>query len=172
MAMTKTRTLFTRADYFQLPEGFPAELIEGQLVREPAPFYQHQRVVTYLLSVITPAVGFDRVVASPIDVVLDDLNVLQPDVAVFAAALPAGLRLVPVPALVIEVLSDSTARRDRERKSHLYLEHGVREVWLVHPVDGTVEVFTPDARTTHRKDERVTSVAVPEVSVVGGDLVR
>ena len=31
--------LFTRAQYDQLPEGFPAQLIEGDLVRDPAPTY-------------------------------------------------------------------------------------------------------------------------------------
>ncbi len=172
MAMTETRVPFTRADYFQLPEGFPAELVEGQLVREPAPFYRHQRVSMRLTEILLTAVGGERVVCSPIDVVLDDLNVLQPDVAVYTEPLAAEIDLVPVPALVIEVLSPSTARRDRDQKAALYLRHGVAEVWLVHPFDGTVEVATPDGRRLYASEQRVTSVSIAGLAVVGTDLVR
>ncbi len=172
MSMTKTRALFTRADYDRLPEGFPAELLQGSLVREPAPFYQHQRVAFRIGRLIADRIGDERVVCSPIDVYLDDLNVLQPDVAVFSQPLPAGLRHVPIPTLVIEVLSDSTARRDRVAKSRIYLEHGIAEVWLVHPVDGTIEVVTPAGRTRHAASETVASAAVSEIALIGADLVR
>ncbi len=170
--MSETRALFTRADYDQLPQGFPAELLEGDLVREPAPFYRHQRVVVTLMEHLLPIVGRDRLVCSPIDVHLDDVNVLQPDVAVFAKALWVDLRHVPVPTLVIEVLSDSTARRDRGRKARVYLQHGVAEVWLIHPFDGTIEVCTSSGRTEHTVDAVVTSVALPAIAVAGADLIR
>ena len=45
------------------------------------------------------------------------------------------------PDLVIEVLSPSTARRDRKDKREIYTRHGVRELWLVHPDIETIEVF-------------------------------
>ena len=56
--MTTARTHFTREDYDRLPEGFPCELIEGELVKEPSPFYQHQRVSLRLARIIGDAVGW------------------------------------------------------------------------------------------------------------------
>jgi Uma2 family endonuclease len=37
----------------------------------------------------------------------------------------------PVPILVVEVLSDSTRRRDRAQKRDLYMDAGVGEYWMV-----------------------------------------
>ena len=48
---------------------------------------------------------------------------------------------MPVPTVVIEVLSRSTVARDRVRKTRLYLTHGVSEVWLLdrpNPVGGSI----------------------------------
>ncbi|MFQ3674840.1 MAG: Uma2 family endonuclease, partial [Aggregatilineales bacterium] len=45
------------------------------------------------------------------------------------------------PDLVIEVISEATARRDRQTKYELYQRAGVREYWIVDPRDGSVEVF-------------------------------
>ena len=41
MVVTET-TRFDRADYMRLPEGFPAQLIGGFLVRDPSPVTGHQ----------------------------------------------------------------------------------------------------------------------------------
>jgi Uma2 family endonuclease len=38
-----------------------------------------------------------------------------------------------VPDLVVEILSPSTARRDRTEKKAIYAANGVREYWLVDP---------------------------------------
>jgi Uma2 family endonuclease len=45
------------------------------------------------------------------------------------------------PDLVVEVLSSSTARRDRKEKLQLYQQYGVREYWLVDPDGEYVEVY-------------------------------
>jgi Uma2 family endonuclease len=139
---TRVRTeKFTQRDYMQLPEGFPAELIDGDFVREPAPTRWHQHVVLEIAKRLDAAVGSGRVVVSPVDVFVDDWNVLQPDVLVSrpedaTAGSPPGA----VPMLAVEVLSPSTACRDRDAKTALYLRAGVHEVWLVDPDAGTVEV--------------------------------
>lgn len=48
------------------------------------------------------------------------------------------------PDLVVEVLSPSTARRDKTRKKDVYASCGVREYWLVSPGGRTVEVYVSD----------------------------
>ena len=75
-------TQFTRAEYDQLPEGFPAQLIGGMLVREAAPTYGHNLLVTRIMAQLIPIVGPDRIPASPGDVAIDEHNVYQPDVVV------------------------------------------------------------------------------------------
>jgi len=51
------------------------------------------------------------------------------------------------PDLVVEVLSPSTASRDRKHKKNVYGQSGVREYWLVNPADKSVEqYFLEDGR--------------------------
>lgn len=50
----------------------------------------------------------------------------------------------PIPILVVEVLSPSTRRRDREQKRSLYMDAGVPEYWLLDPERGTGTVVTSD----------------------------
>jgi Uma2 family endonuclease len=140
--MKVLRVPFTRADYLALPEGFPAQLIDGHLVREPAPLYDHQRLVMRLCLAVAKVVGPDRAVPSPVDVPIDDLNVYQPDVAVYREPLPWGVGGTEVPLIAFEVLSPSGARYDRGIKRRKYLETGVAEVWLVDPPGRSIEVHS------------------------------
>ena len=74
------------------------------------------------------------VVWLPIDIVIDDRNVLVPDLAWVSEEKvpPPGTRLLPVsPDLLVEVRSPSTWHRDIGVKRDLYARHGVRELWLV-----------------------------------------
>jgi len=66
-----TTTKFTRADCLALPEGFPAQLVEGELVRSASPDYGHQRLVLNLAVRLRDLVGPERVEISPIDVIID-----------------------------------------------------------------------------------------------------
>lgn len=153
---------FTRRDYLQLPEGFPAELIDGEFVKEPSPTYRHQGQVLRLALRLVPVVGDRRVVIAPADVSIDDWNVLQPDVLVRN---PADDLVDPaaepgVPVLVAEVLSPSTARRDRDLKTAIYLRAGVGEVWLVDPEGSSIEVHDAGGVATFRGAEPAVSRAV------------
>jgi len=164
--------LFTRSDYERLPDGFPCELVEGQLVKEPAPIYRHQRVIVRLIAALLETVGADRAVTAPIDLFIDDHNVLQPDVAVFATALARDVRHIPTPQIVVEVLSPSTAARDRGRKTGIYLRAGVGEVWLIDPYSGSIEVHTSLGVTGNAGHEVVRSDVIAEVALRGADLIR
>ncbi len=133
--VTIQQAKFTRTDYMALPEGFRAELLDGVLVKEPAPTVWHQVVVGKILQQLVELVGLHRAITSPIDLFVDDHNVLQPDVLVLSkvdAVLP-GDKEVATPVLVVEVLSPSTASRDRDQKVGVYLRAGVQEVWLIDP---------------------------------------
>jgi len=133
-------TLFTLADWKRLPEGFPAQLIDGCLVPEPAPTWEHQSLVGRLYRRLVEHLGEARVALAPSDVVVDRLNVLQPDVCVLAREPALDSHDVGIPLVVFEVLSPSTRERDRGVKATRLLAAGVEEVWLVDPARRTVEV--------------------------------
>jgi len=170
--MPTTQTRFTIRDYEQLPEGFPCQLIEGELVKEASPYFGHQRIITRLVYLVADAIGTDRVVPSPIDIVIDDFSVLQPDVAIWADAPDVNVRWAPIPTVAIEVLSRGTAARDRNQKTRLYLGAGVAEVWLIDPETGAIEVHTNRGTQTYASDATVTSAAIPEFTTSGDDLRR
>ena len=152
---------FTRADYMRLPEGYPVELIDGQLVKEPSPTYSHQWIVGKLLVDLHGLVGPSRVVPSPIDVFVDKHNVLQPDLLVLDVPLGPDTKHATLPALVVEVLSPSTEVRDRMVKRRIYLEAGVREVWIIDPDAGAVDVYRKGGELTFGLDDPIQSAVLP-----------
>src|SRR5262245_18911553 len=115
MDVRTARTRFTRADYNRLPEGFPAQLIDGDLVRDPSPTYGHQWLVGWIFAALRVLVG-ERAIVSPIDVELDDYNVYQPDVVVTPRIPDLDKHNVGIPTIALEILSSSTMRNDRNRK--------------------------------------------------------
>ena len=138
---------FTYRDYLNTPDDVRYQLIDGSLVREPAPTIPHQGVSRNLLSLLWPFVrdnGLGEVFAAPTDVYLSDTNIVQPDVLFVSAArthLITERDVHGAPDLAIEIASSSTERRDRQVKREIYARHGVSEYWLVHPVHRTVETF-------------------------------
>ncbi len=167
---TTLATPFAQADYRRLPEGFPAELLEGQLVKQPTRTPYHQRLVLRFATRLVAAVGDRRVLVSPVDVWIDDRNVLQPDVLVLDEACDREMLEVPVPLLVIEVLSPSTARRDRDVKTDIYLRAGVREVWLVDPDSRSIEVRTDAGRRVVPPTGGIATPLVPGLEIVVEEL--
>lgn len=158
--MKTVSTAFTRADYDRLPEGFPAQLVEGFLVKEPAPTYGHQALVVNLLLSLAPFVDRRLLVPAPSDVGIDDLNVYQPDVLVLRSIPDLTAHDVGIPLLAIEVLSPSTAHRDRVVKRRHLLAAGVAEVWLVDPDARTVEVYDAAGRRVASGGRALASNAV------------
>ena len=159
--VTYAPTRFTRDDYMRLPEGFPAQLIDGALVKEPAPVPYHQFTLSRLQRLLVETIGWARVLFSPVDLTIDDENVFQPDLVVFSREQdirPEDLE-IETPLVVVEVLSPSTARYDRGVKVRGDLRKGVREVWLVDTDARTIEVRTGDATLTAEPGRPVTSIA-------------
>jgi Uma2 family endonuclease len=158
--------LFTRADYDRLPEGFPAQLVDGFLVKEPSPTYGHGRVAFHLALRLAALLGPERVLPAPADVAIDDHNVFRPDVVVMREVPSEHARDVGIPLLAIEVLSPSTAARDRRRKCQRLLAAGTAEVWLVDAAAGVVERHDADGVLRARGEETLRSRVVPGFEVV------
>jgi Uma2 family endonuclease len=132
--------LITRKDYEALPEGTPMELCDGTLVKQPSPRYGHQRIQSLVLKHLKALLPAERVIAGPIDILVDELNVFAPDIVVLAAIPDDDAAYVGTPTLVFEILSPSTKDRDRNYKTRRLLGLGVKEVWLIDGVERTIEV--------------------------------
>ncbi len=139
---------FTYEDYKLLPEDKRFEMIEGELLVTPAPSTRHQmilvRILVRLVNFVT-AGRLGQVLPSPTDVILSDDTVVQPDILFISRERLAimdpkgGVR--GAPDLVVEVLSPSTAGRDRILKRKLYAKYGVKEYWIVDPDACSIEVL-------------------------------
>jgi len=135
--------------FFQIPEGPPYyQLIQGIIVMSPSPSFFHQQIVGYLHRKIGSYLDdhpLGVVVVSPCDVRLDDQTVFDPDIFFVRKS---NLRVVidrtveGPPDLVIEVLSPSNAREDREFKRQAYARAGVEEMWIVDPEARAIEVHS------------------------------
>lgn len=144
--MSSPRGRITYQDYLQLPDEQRYEVLEGVLCRLPTPPVMHQQVLGNLVAVIDKFVekrSLGSVYFGPLDVILDEDTVVQPDLLVIRKERLSILKREGVrgaPDLVVEVLSPSNAHRDRGIKRQLYGRYGVQEYWFVDPQEHTVEV--------------------------------
>ena len=168
-------------------EGWPEdgrryELYDGEVSVVPSPIPLHQMVSARLYLVLeeyTRAHG-GVVLYAPLDIVLTDFDVVQPDLLLFTAARAHLVKPRQVtrhaPDLAIEILSPSTAPNDRGRKPQLLARHAVREYWLVDPNAVTIEVhcLAGDRLTLAHSAgaaDMVQSVLLPQLRLVPRDLV-
>jgi Uma2 family endonuclease len=137
---------YREVDYFGLPDEPRCELLYGRLFVMSAPTARHQHVVGRIYRTLADCADRhgDQALVSPVDVILADHSVVQPDVIYVKASRSSMIRerVGGAPDLAVEVLSPGTARRDIGEKLRLYAEVGVAEYWIVDPVHETFEFLT------------------------------
>lgn len=150
----------TYEDFRDFPaDGKRHELIDGEHFMSPAPYLKHQRLVLALGAILREFVkrtGAGEVFVAPVDVVLSDFDVVEPDLAFVSKTrrdILTEANIQGAPDLVVEVLSDSTRRHDLVTKRRLYGRFGVREYWVVDPVVDNVLVFVLAGFTLERRAE-------------------
>jgi Uma2 family endonuclease len=128
---------YRAADYWQLPEGESVELLRGRFMMSPSPIPLHQIVAGRLNRILQKAEIADGGLAllAPMDVVLADDTVVQPDLLYIAQDRRSIVQncIEGPPDLIIEILSPTTERRDRLEKLDLYARYRVAEYWMVDP---------------------------------------
>jgi Uma2 family endonuclease len=110
----------------------------------PAPTIKHQSIVGDFYNQLKQQLKGKACVPyiAPVDVVLSDDDVVQPDVLVVCD--PAKItekNIQGAPDLVVEVLSPSTALKDMREKKSLYERSGVREYVVIDPLEEYVQRF-------------------------------
>jgi len=158
-------TRVTWRDVLTMPEdGNRYEAIGGELYVTPVPKTRHQWVVSTLMHALLRLLvepGHGRVFPAPIGVEFADTEEgVQPDIVCVATE---RMRIVQEdwihgpPDLVIEILSPTTARRDRTVKRQLYERTGVPEYWIVDCDARQIEVwrFAAGAHEAERSTDRV-----------------
>jgi Uma2 family endonuclease len=167
--VTQASTKLTYADLLELPEdGKRYEIIDGELCVSPSPFVGHQRIAGRIFAALFDHFnrhGGGETLIAPLDVVLAEDAVVQPDVVVITSAraeLVGEKNIAGPPDIVIEVLSDGTRRVDEIVKRKLYERYGVDEYWIADPVVEIVKIY----RRVGNAFERVAEIGTEN----GGDI--
>jgi len=126
------------------------EYIDGEIYLLASPKTKHQVALTELFVIFynwfqgkkcTPMVA-------PYDITLrrnpENINIVQPDIMVICdleEKLNEKDYYMGVPALVVEILSTGTRSKDLVKKLDLYMSCGVREYWIINPLNREVTVY-------------------------------
>ena len=151
MALHDLRRKLTYEDYLLIPEdGRRHEILEGEHYVTPAPFLRHQRISIRLSSRLFFFADRHRlgeVFTAPADVILSRHDVVQPDILFISnerAGIATKKNVQGAPDLVVEILSESTRRRDERIKLEIYERLGVDEYWTLDPDRRTTKVYRRD----------------------------
>ena len=153
----------TVEEYYNTPEGYPVELINGHFFVCESPNPRHQRIVAELLfeiqSYIKKNKGKCRVYPGPFDVELQVglPTVVVPDITIVCD--PSKINehgCVGTPDLIMEVLSKSTSGKDRNEKYQVYAKAGVPEYWIINPFNNKVTVFNLPNQQERVFEEEIT----------------
>lgn len=131
------------------PDRNRYEVIDGELYVTPSPILRHQRALAELHLALAPYVrthGIGEVVFAPSDVEFDFENMVEPDLFVLGLVdgrKPQTVEEAGMPLLIVEVLSPSTARADRNSKRRLYQRFHVPEYWIIDVDARVVERWRP-----------------------------
>ncbi len=149
----------TYQDYLSWPDEIRYELIDGfAYTMSPTPTIAHQDIVGEIYRQVANALenthSSCRVFITPLDVRLPTESqdehttdtVVQPDISLVCDPNKIDQRGVRgAPDWIVEVLSPATAAHDSIQKRDLYKRQGVKEYWLVHPVDRMVTIYHLDS---------------------------
>lgn len=181
-ALEKTEKQWTYSDYLKWDDGKRYELIDGEAyLMSPAPSTKHQRAAGAIYSALKQGLSKSKcdVFFAPFDVRFPDasdvedevLTVLQPDLVVICDQSKLDDRgCKGAPDLIVEILSPSSFHLDFKLKLSVYEKSGVKEYWIVDPINEAIFLFTLKNSIYQRpvvygKDETFRSILFEEIEV-------
>lgn len=142
------KIVLTYDDYRLLPNDRNRyEVLDGELSVTPAPAIRHQIVVGNLYRITGNHVVADQLgmlLIAPTDLILAPTTIVQPDLIFIGndrRRIVTERAIEGPPNLLIEILSPTTHRTDRQTKAQLYAKHQVPHYWLVDPDQRTLEAY-------------------------------
>ena len=179
--MGAARTLLSAEEFDNYPfeEDKRYELDEGELIEMTRPAYLHNRVLMKLLLALGKYFEGNltgEVLLSENLYALSPTTRRSPDAAIILGDRRkelAGAKVIPViPDIAAEVLSPSETPAQIHRKLAQYFKAGVKEVWLIHPEDREVEIWTAPRLPEHALTggDSLASVLLPGFSLPLADL--
>lgn len=125
------------------------EYIDGQVYYLSSPSFTHQRILGNLHIIMHEFFKGKscQPFLSPFDVTLKRsitlFNVVQPDLLVICDTDNRNEkdRYMGTPALVVEIISPSTRKKDLINKLDLYMSTGVEEYWLINPEEKSITIY-------------------------------
>ena len=181
MALPAEKERYTFADVLTWPDDERAEIINGEpVMMAPPPSRVHQEISFEISRQIGNYLDGKRckVYPAPFGVRLfeqdgdspEDVDTMvEPDISIVCD--PSKLDdhgCKGAPDMVVEVLSPSTQRHDQLVKLGLYQRAGVREYWIVDPMNKTVRVMLLDAGGVLQLHEVYDRAGVAKVNVLDG----
>ena len=157
----------TYDDLVRIPEdGMRHEIVDGVHYVTPSPVRRHQQLLGRLHLAVAQYLeahpGSGEVYLSPLDTVFSQWDVVEPDL-LFVAADQQHILTDPniqgAPALVVEILSRGTKKRDLGVKRKLYDRGGVCEYWVVDPDANLVTIYRRAAAGSFPKVQSLPSDA-------------
>jgi Uma2 family endonuclease len=161
--------------YEIVEENKKMEFINGEIIFHSLVKKQHNsatKLICVLLQtfVAKHQLGFVGVEKTMVSLTRNDY---EPDVCFFGSEKAKNFKKnqvqFPAPDLVVEVLSDSTEKHDRETKFQDYAAHGVREYWIVDAERETIEqYFLQDEKyelLLKAKDGKIESTVLPDFKI-------
>ncbi|GBG08608.1 hypothetical protein PAT3040_03196 [Paenibacillus agaridevorans] len=157
MSRNKNRDLLrednvTYDDYAGFDDGNRYELVDGRLdLMSPGPGSIHQLVSFEIQKRISRTCDNEAIIlCAPLDVILSEQEVRQPDLVILLRSnlhklVPKGIE--GPPDIVVEILSPSTAKRDKLFKMISYARHGIPEYWIVNHSSCFLEQYLLDRDT-------------------------
>jgi Uma2 family endonuclease len=160
MATDPLTSRLTYSDYCLLPEdGRRHEILAGEHFMSPAPSLRHQALLGNLFAALHAFLQrspLGRAFVAPVDVLLSEHDVVQPDL-VYVSRPREGIlteaNVQGAPDLVVEILSAATRQHDLVTKRKRYARFGVAEYWVVDPVIERVEVYRREGQALVRVEE-------------------
>jgi Uma2 family endonuclease len=182
-----SKAKLTYADFLLFPDdGQRHELIDGEHYVTPSPNIRHQQLSIRLSTELANYLRLHpigEVFYAPLDCVMSDFDVVEPDLLVVLAdqsniLTPQNVR--GAPALVVEILSPGTRKVDERIKRDLYERAGVREYWVVDPLANKIRVHRREASGELRmgtvvkadSDDVLRTELLPEFQLPLGDYFR
>ena len=140
--------IYTSEDYWNLPDGQRAELIDGKLYNMAPPHRIHQELVMELSATIRQYIiehtGNCKIYPAPfaVNLTANDKIWVEPDISVICDKSKLSDRgCEGAPDWIIEIVSPGTARMDYSVKLFKYRTAGVREYWIVNPMKNAVQTY-------------------------------